>query len=72
MDGTAITLAITVCLVGSSAAGYVFGYLTSNSKKTEKLQCQLNDILENPVVYYVARDKHISNNYDRGAFTRGG
>jgi hypothetical protein len=52
-------LAITLCLLGSSAAGYAFGVLT-NKKKTDDLEYKIKELLEDPNCYKKARDVYVS------------
>lgn len=57
MDHNLFSIALTICLVGSSAASYAFGLL-SGKKKTADLESTLNAILEDPDSYQNARNRH--------------
>lgn len=61
MDSTVLSFALTVCIIGSSATGYVFGLLT-NKKKTQDLENKMGQLLENPDCYENERYEYLINN----------
>lgn len=52
-------MAITFCLLGSSAAGYIYGAET-NSSRAKNLENKLDNILKDPSCYRHARDVYLS------------
>lgn len=64
MDSNTVSFAVTLCLLGSSMASYVFAVLT-HKEKTRNLENKITKILENPMYYRDARDMHLKKIHPR-------
>jgi len=61
MEGVLIPLAITACLLGSSAASYAFCKATQG-KENERLENKITKLLSDPSAYYSERDRYLTKN----------
>jgi hypothetical protein len=55
----ATTIAITICLLGSSITGYVFGVLTNKNNNTA-IKSKMRAWLDDPEQYHKARSRYLT------------